>query len=112
MPHFGGRRAMRPCLFRIEIFLDHLRMTPTATKGSGSRSNGTERLPRLFLSCVANQTRVRLPRKPWQQKPASQVARRVRTFLQVRLPVILLQCREPRVDVFASLILGVTVPLL
>jgi len=27
-------------------------------------------------------------------------------------PVSLLQCREPRVDVFASLILGVTVPLL
>jgi len=36
-------------------------MTPTATKGSGSRSNGTERLPRLFPSCVADQTRGRRP---------------------------------------------------
>ncbi len=106
MPHFGGVLRYDPVFFGIQVSLDHLRMTPTATKCSGSRSNGTERLPRLFPSRVANQTRVRRPRKPWQQKPASQVAGRVRTF-QVRWSVSRLTS-----DVFASLILGVTVPLL
>jgi hypothetical protein len=46
--------------------------------------------------------------KPLTAKPASRVARRVRIFQQFRWFVIgSLQRREPRVDVFASLIVGV-----
>ncbi|HTF02010.1 MAG TPA: hypothetical protein VK621_25685, partial [Bradyrhizobium sp.] len=53
MPHCGGCLDDTTLFFSIEVFLDNLRMIPTTTKASGSRSNGTERLTRLIPSCVA-----------------------------------------------------------
>ena len=64
VPHFGGCLDDTTLFFQHRGSLDNLRMIPTTTKASGSRSNGTERLPRLIPSCVANQTRGASPPKP------------------------------------------------
>ena len=107
MPHFGGRLAIRPCHRGLP---NHLRMTPTANKGSGSRSNGTERLPRLFPSCVANQTRVRRPPKTMAAKTRLAGGETGKDISAGPFARELTSMSRPRVDVFASLILGVTVP--
>ena len=86
-------------------------MTPTATKSSGSRSNGTERLTRLIPSCVAIK-RGAPPPKTMTAKTRLAGDETGKDISAGPFARELTSMSRPRVDVFASLILGVTVPLL